>query len=148
VPFAPQLAHAFSLSQAKPKKRTVTTLAQITPATKGFPELSKSGLSLSISDTNAERATNKIAQMPSMPRKISLSDFFEVRGFLAALFSAAGNGGGSPATRRAAPPSWRPALCPMRRYCANPSERVQDARGQEPEATGGSQLSRSPSELI
>jgi hypothetical protein len=46
-------AHAFSLSQAKPKKSTVTTLAQIMPTTKGFPELSKSGLSLSISDTNA-----------------------------------------------------------------------------------------------
>jgi hypothetical protein len=79
------LAHAFPLSQVKPKKSTVTTLAQITPTTKGFPELSKSGLSLSISDTNPERATHKIAQMPSMPRKISPSHFFEVRGFLAAL---------------------------------------------------------------
>src|SRR5207247_342203 len=116
--------HVFSLSQAKPKKSAVTTLAQITPTTKRFPELSKSGLSLSISDTNAERATNKIAQMPSMPRKITPSHFFEVLGFLAALVSAPGSG--SPGTHGAAPSSWCTALCPARRYCANSSERVQN----------------------
>jgi hypothetical protein len=148
VPFAPLLAHSFLLNQAKLKKSTVTTLAQIMPTTKGFPELSKSDLSLSISDTNAERTTNKTAQMPSMPRKIFPSHFFEVRGFLAALVSAAGSGGSSPGTHGAAPPSWRTALCPVRRYCTNSSERVQDARGQEPEAAGGSRSSRSPSKLI
>jgi hypothetical protein len=63
------------MSQAKPKKSTVTTLAQITPTTKGFPELSKSGLSLSISDTNAERATNKIAQRPSIAAQNSRVPF-------------------------------------------------------------------------
>jgi hypothetical protein len=73
-------------------------LAQIAATTKGCPELIKSGLSLSISDTNPERATNKIAQVPSMPRKISPSHFLEVRGFLAALVSAAGSGGSSPGT--------------------------------------------------
>jgi hypothetical protein len=145
--FVAALAHAFSLSQTKPKKSTVTALAQITATAKGCPELSKFGLSLSISDTNAEKATNKIAQMPSMPRTISPSQFFEVRGFLAVLVSAAGSGGSSPGTHGAAPPSWRTALCPVR-YCANPSEPVQDARGQEPEAAGGSRSWRSPSKLI
>jgi hypothetical protein len=85
------------------------------PITKGFPELSKSGLSLSISDTNAERATHKIAQMLSMPRKIFPSHFFEVRGFLAALVSAAGSGGSSPGTHGATLSSWRTALCPAQR---------------------------------
>ena len=142
------IAHGFSLSQAKPKKSTVTTVAQITPITKGFPELSKSGLSLSISDSNAEKATNKIVQMPSMPRTVSPSHFFEVRGFVAALVCAAGSGGSSPETHGAAPCWCRTALCPAQRYCAKSSERVQDARGQEPEAAGGSRSSRSPSKLI
>jgi hypothetical protein len=108
------------------------------PTKKGFPELSKSGLSLSISDSNPDTDTNKIAQMPSMLRKISPSNFLEVRGVLAAPVSVAGSGGSSPGTHEAAPISWRTALCSVRRYCANPSERVQDARGQEPEAAGGS----------
>jgi len=64
---------------SQPAQMATAAPVQITPIMKGFPELSKSGRSLSISDTNAERATNEI---PSMPRKIPPSHFFEVRGFL------------------------------------------------------------------